>query len=158
MLTKNFSLEEVTNSPRAIQEGITEQFTPPNQIIANAALVAHFTFQPLRDYLGRALSVGSWYRSPRLNQAVGGSSTSFHLLGFAGDLTTSGSNGDIWKAVLESGVPFTEMIIEFGTLDNPSWVHLAFDGNNTREILRATSGSSGTIYSAISEESLRAML
>ena len=42
--------------------------------------------QPIRDKYGKAITVTSGYRSPKLNAAVGGVKTSQHVLGQAVDI------------------------------------------------------------------------
>ena len=46
--------------------------------IASATLLCNKVFEPLRLYLGRAITISSGYRSPALNRAIGGSATSQH--------------------------------------------------------------------------------
>ena len=58
-------------------------------IVCMTALVAT-VLDPLRRYLGRPVHVTSMYRSPEVNRAVGGSSTSDHLTGEAADIRVDG--------------------------------------------------------------------
>jgi len=153
-MTKNFNWSEVSRSGTADSLGINNE--PNDEQKANAKRLAVKVLQPVRSYLNKPISVTSWFRSPELNQAIGGSASSHHMQGNAADLKINGNNGDIWKAILLSGVPFTELIIEFGTLDNPEWVHVAYNGRNERKILRAERNAFGGVrYATINENNLR---
>jgi len=56
---------------------------PPNQATVDAIVRIAKLAQKARDRLGRAFIVTSWYRSPELNQAVGGVPHSRHIIGDA---------------------------------------------------------------------------
>jgi zinc D-Ala-D-Ala carboxypeptidase len=82
-LSENFSLEELTASETAARKGIDN--TPSEEVINNLKRLAA-ALQEVRALLNhRAILVSSGYRSPELNQAVGGSATSDHCKGFAAD-------------------------------------------------------------------------
>ena len=55
----------------------------------NAKLLCEKVFQPLRAFIGKPITISSGYRSPKLNKAVGGSSTSQHCYGQAMDIDSS---------------------------------------------------------------------
>ena len=48
--------------------------------------VANHIFEPLREWVGGPIKINSFYRSPDLNTAIGGSSKSQHCQGRAIDL------------------------------------------------------------------------
>lgn len=99
---------------------------------------------PVREYLGRPVNVSSGYRGTRLNNAVGGSKSSNHKLGYAADLTTGKGGRDnllIVYAILELGLDFDELIIEKGTVTSPRWIHVAFrKTGNRRKFLYTPDG------------------
>jgi hypothetical protein len=78
-LSKNFSLAELCNSHTAKKLGIDNT---PNEIqIENLRYLCLKVLQPLRDNKGKAINITVGFRNRKLNNAVGGSSTSFHLKG-----------------------------------------------------------------------------
>lgn len=100
--------------------------------------VASNTFDKIREHFGKPLIVSSFYRSLKLNTAVGGSKTSQHLTGEAIDIEGTGNvtNKMIFdwaKANLE----FDQLIWEFGTKDEPGWVHISLKakGKNRKQVL-----------------------
>ena len=138
-LSTNLSLSETTKSNTAIRRGIDN--TPTDDHIENLKYLAEKVFQPIRDHFGSSIFVSSGYRSKGLNEAIGGSQRSFHSHGCALDLDMDGrsnkiTNADIFNYIKEN-LPYSELIWEFGTEDNPNWVHVAIakgreDEKNTK--------------------------
>lgn len=96
---------------------------------------------PLRAKLGRPIRVTSGYRPDALNKAVGGSPTSNHRVGAAGDIHTGNDSTDnilIVKSLLELKIPYDECIIEGakfntnGEIVSAQWVHVAYRSNGNR--------------------------
>ena len=119
-LSENFSLEELTASETAARKGIDN--TPSEDVINNLKRLAA-ALQEVRALLNhRAILISSGYRSPELNQAVGGSATSDHCKGLAADFIcpSYGTPNDIVRAIAASGLSFKQVIREFD-----SWVHLS---------------------------------
>jgi len=85
--------------------------------------------------------VSSGYRSEALNDLIGGSESSQHSKGQALDLdadTFGGfTNADVFYFIKEN-LEFDQLIWEFGTNENPDWVHVSYkESNNRGEILIA---------------------
>jgi zinc D-Ala-D-Ala carboxypeptidase len=119
-LSENFSLEELTASETAARKGIDN--TPSEEVINNLKRLAA-ALQEVRALLNhRAILISSGYRSPELNQAVGGSATSDHCKGLAADFIcpSYGTPNDIVRAIAASGLSFKQVIREFD-----KWVHLS---------------------------------
>lgn len=156
-LTDNFSLAELIHAGSASRLGLPsthEQYNPSPQIIANLTALAKNVLQPLRDHFGKSITVTSGYRSPIVNKAVKGSKTSDHMEGMAGDLQLwidgKNRNQDLFDAVLKLKLPFKQMIDEFGTEDDPAWIHISFDAkNNKRQCLRARKVNGQTAYTPL---------
>lgn len=151
-LTKNFSLEELTRSNTAERRGINN--APTAEHIHNLAALCENVLQPLRDKLRKSIRVNSGYRSEKLNTAIGGSKTSEHSLGKAADikLVIDGENKSeiLYLTILEMGIPFRQMIWEFGDENTPSWIHISFDkDDNKKQTLRAYKDGKKTKYSTI---------
>ena len=126
-LSNNFSLNEMTKSQTATRKGISNN--PSEDHMNNLKELCVNVLQRVRDHFGRVVSVSSGYRSPALNEAIGGSPRSFHSHGMALDLDQDGrnkgvSNADVFFFIKEN-LPFSELIWEFGNEDNPNWVHVA---------------------------------
>ena len=126
-LSQNLSLNEVTKSNTAMRRGIDN--TPSEEHLKNLKYVAEKVFQPIREHFGVPIYISSGYRSPELNEAIGGSPRSFHSHGMALDLVQDGRNKGVSNAdvfyFIKDNLPFTELIWEFGDENNPNWVHVA---------------------------------
>jgi zinc D-Ala-D-Ala carboxypeptidase len=156
-MTKNFSLEELIRSNTAERKGIDN--SPTAEHIHNLAALCENILQPLRDRVKHSIRITSGYRSERLNTAIGGASrdgkpSSEHCYGKAADikLVIDGENRSeiLYLAILEMGIPFRQMIWEFGTEDTPSWVHISFNKeDNKRQTLRAYKEGTRTKYANI---------
>jgi len=107
-----WGLENITATSQTTPEAHPEQFDPPKEVIEAAQYINDNLLEPLlRDYI--PFLVSSWYRSPFVNQAVGGVSNSHHKYGRAVDLIPVGmNNGDLINVIDESGLPFTKLIDE----------------------------------------------
>lgn len=143
-LTENLTLQEATKSNTATRLGIDN--TPSESIIETMKLTAEKIFQPLRDALG-PIRVSSFYRSPDLNRAIGGSKTSQHCTGEAIDMQgISVSNAELFLKACDLE-DFDQIIWEFGTLEEPDWVHVSYSKtHNRKQILRATKIGKRTAY------------
>ena len=138
-LSKNFTLKELTRSNTALRLGIDNE--PSKEGIYKLTLLATEVLQPLRDCLG-ALRITSGFRSPELNKAIGGSTKSQHCKYEAVDLQYfkrgKMDNIKIYQALKELGLPFDQVILEFGDAteyidpENPAWIHLSYTINDNR--------------------------
>lgn len=148
MLSKNLSLAEATKSATAIKHGIANDPTPEH--LQNLIDLAESVFQPIRDYFGVPLAVSSGYRSEALNQRIGGSKSSQHMQGKAFDLDAhifgKITNKEIFDYIKDN-LDFDQLIFEFGTDEEPDWVHVSYNkGNNRGQILKAFRAKGKTVY------------
>ncbi|MBW4636929.1 MAG: hypothetical protein KME05_01620 [Gloeocapsa sp. UFS-A4-WI-NPMV-4B04] len=146
-LTTNFQLKEFVVSSTADRLEIDN--TPIPGEIKNLRTLCKQILQPARDALG-PLKITSGFRSAALNIAVGGSPTSAHRKGFAADIVPVNVGTKELAVWVKNNREFDQIILEFGTLDNPNWIHLSAEPRNRKEVLRATSGRNGTVYTSIS--------
>lgn len=119
-LSPNFALDELTASETAARHGIDN--TPDEATIQNLTRLAN-ALQEVRALLGnKVIIVSSGYRSPELNQKVGGSATSDHCKGLAADFIcpSYGTPDEIVRVVMASAIPFKQVIREFD-----KWVHFS---------------------------------
>ena len=139
-LSKNLSLSEMLKSNTASRRGIDN--SPTEEHIENMKVLAKNIFQPIRDHFGVPFSISSGYRSEALNNAIGGSKTSQHSKGEAIDLDRDYSfnpnNAEVFHYIKDN-LDFDQLIWEFGTEENPSWVHVSYnvDGKQRGQILVA---------------------
>lgn len=82
-ITANFTLEELCHTSCGLEN------TPSTEQIINLCFGANNILQPLRNYLGKPITVNSGFRSIEVNKAVGGVSNSQHIAGCAADIRIS---------------------------------------------------------------------
>ncbi len=143
-LTKNFTLQEMVFSPTAIKKGISNK--PTEQHIKNMQILAEKVLQPIREHMDCSINVTSGYRAASLNAIIGGSTTSQHCFGQAADLQVEGRNHEMFKFIKEN-LEFDQLIWEFGTDSEPSWVHVSYaEGKNRKQCLKAVKEKGKTQY------------
>jgi len=88
-LSPHFTLQEMTYSATAIQQGINN--TPSADQTAQLKVLCSHTLEGIRTLCGNnPVMISSGYRSPQLNAAIGGASNSAHMYGCAADFTIAG--------------------------------------------------------------------
>jgi len=127
--------------------------TPTEKHKDNMIKLAEKVFEPLRAYVGGPIKINSFYRSPELNKAIGGSSKSQHCNGQAIDIDdTFGkmSNAEMYEFIKEN-LDFDQMIWEFGDEENPNWVHVSYvsEAKNRNRCLQAYKENGRTKYKVI---------
>ena len=141
-LSKNFTRAEIEHSNTAKRLGIKNEMSEKH--LKNMQVLIDNLIQPMRDAIG-PIRISSGYRSPQLNQAIGGSTRSQHSKGEALDIQFwSGgkmNNKIIYDWILESGIEFDQMINEF----DYAWIHISLrpDDKNRRMILEAYKDDDG---------------
>jgi len=151
MISKHISDKEGVYSRTATRLNIDN--TPTDEHERNMVLVAEEIFEPLRTYVGGPIKINSFYRSPELNRAIGGSSKSQHCKGQAIDIDdTFGkmSNAEMYEFIKEN-LDFDQMIWEFGSDKNPDWVHVSYVSpeKNRNRCLKAYKEKGKTNYQII---------
>ena len=116
-------------------------------------LLANRVFEPLRKWVEGPIRINSFYRSPELNKAIGGSARSQHCKGQAIDIDdTYGhkTNADMFEYIKDN-LSFDQLIWEFGDDTNPSWVHVSYvsEDKNRNRVLKAVKESGKTKYKII---------
>ena len=151
MISKHISYKEGVYSITAIRKGIDNE--PNEEQLSNMKLVAEKIFEPVRIHFKVPIKVNSFFRSPDLNKAIGGSTKSQHCKGQAIDIDdTYGKikNSDIYWWIKEN-LDFDQMIWEFGSNDNPDWVHVSYvsPDKNRNRCLKAYREDGKTKYMVI---------
>lgn len=122
-------------SEYAIRKGLNN--TPNADQIQNLMHLGKFIYDPLCEYFGRKIPITSAFRSEKVNKGIGGASSSQHVMGQAIDLDLDGSNRQIFDAIRTLKLPFDQLIWEFGTADEPSWVHVSYSNRHRKKMLKA---------------------
>ena len=142
-LSDHFTLAEAAKSYEAQRRGIDN--TPPFHLIESLAGVAKNILEPVRSEFGVPFSPSSWYRSPELNRAIGGSEHSQHCTGHAVDFELPGISNWMLSEWCSDNLEFDQLILEFMKDNDPTagWIHCSYVHNMNRgQILRID--SSGT--------------
>ena len=149
-LSKNFSLEELIRSSTAMRIGIDN--IPNDEHLKNLQVVVDEIAQPLRDHFGKPVRINSGYRSPALNDAIGGSKKSQHSKGEAIDLEIDGvSNMEVADWITEN-CDYDQVILEFynpAEGPNSGWVHASCKADlsqNRKRNLIALKDGNKTVY------------
>ena len=151
MISKHISDKEAVYSTTALRRGIDNK--PNEEQLGNMKLIAEKIFEPLRSFVGGPIKINSFFRSPELNTAIGGSKTSQHCKGQAMDIDdTFGykTNAEMYDFIKEH-LNFDQMIWEFGDDNNPNWVHVSYVSNekNRNRCLKAYKDKGKTKYMVI---------
>ena len=151
MISKHISYKEGVHSITAIRKGIDNE--PNEEQLANMKLVAEKVFEPLRVFINGPIKVNSFFRSPDLNKAIGGSTKSQHCKGHAIDIDDTygkATNAEMYWWIKEN-LDFDQMIWEFGNNDNPDWVHVSYvsPDKNRNRCLKAYREDGKTKYMVI---------
>lgn len=149
-ISNHISYKEATRSNTATKNGIDN--TPDKEQLKNMQLLANSVFEPLRNFVGKPIFIPSFFRSEQLNVIIGGAKSSQHCArrGAAMDIDADTFGGVTNKQIFEyirDNLVFDQLIWEFGTDDNPAWVHVSFnEGKNRLEILKAYKSNGLTKY------------
>ena len=146
-LTKHFSLEELIASETATRKGIDN--TPDETVKRNLQILAE-GLERIREFLQKPIRINSGYRCKKLNQAVGGSKTSEHILGLAADIICPafGSPIEVCRAIAAINVGSNQIIHEFG-----QWCHVSFPAASAtakNELLTIANAKTGYVAGLVS--------
>ena len=125
-ISDHITYAEAIHSQTAKRKGIDN--TPNPAQVENMKIVAEKVFEPLRSWVGGPIKVNSFFRSPELNTAIGGSKTSQHCKGQAIDIDDvygRRSNAEMFNYIREI-LDFDQLIWEFGTDMIPNWIHVSY--------------------------------
>ena len=151
MISKHISYKEGVYSRTATRLNIDNK--PNDNQMQNMCLIAEEVFEPLRVWVGGPIKINSFFRSPELNKAIGGSTKSQHCHGQAIDLDDTfgrATNAEMFDFIKEN-LDFDQMIWEFGDDNNPNWVHVSYVSptENRKRCLKAYKDNKITKYKTI---------
>lgn len=128
---KYFTITELCHSDTAKRKGI-DNTPPPGVQVKLTALISRL-LDPVREAWGGPVTVNSGFRSPVLNRAVGGVSSSQHVTGEAADITVGSPerNRQLFELIRDR-FEFDQLIDE----KNYTWLHVSYRcGGNRKEVL-----------------------
>ena len=145
LLTPHFKLSEFTKSSTATARKIDN--TPSQEVISNLQALCQNVLEPLRAYANESspskgdkrgsvpIIIGSGYRSPALNKAVGGVPNSQHQTGEAVDIhIPDNATGRKWFLWMMDNLKFDQLIMEKSTPSSTRyWIHVSFSRNRCRQ-------------------------
>lgn len=147
-ISEHITYAEATVSNKAKQLGISN--TPNEKELRAMKLLAEKVFEPLRKWYGKPIQVTSFFRSAKINKAIGGvqrgNTVSQHARGEAVDIDTTSDNRKIFDYIKDN-LPFDQLIWENGDDNTPAWIHVSYsETRNRKQILRATRNGGKTVY------------
>jgi len=133
-ISKHISYKEGTHSNTATRRRIRNE---PNETQLEAMkLLAKKVFEPLRIHFDKPIRVNSFFRSAALNKAIGGSRTSQHCTGEAIDIdATNGITNKQLFDYIKDNLEFDQLIWEYGTDEEPDWVHVSYNSERNRGVI-----------------------
>jgi hypothetical protein len=115
-LSPSFTLDELTHTDLRQYDN-----TPSDGELENLVRLAEFLEQVKVVLGGKPIIVNSAFRSKAVNDAVGSKDSSQHRKGCAADIRVPGLTPDqVVKAIIESGLPYDQVIREFDR-----WTHVS---------------------------------
>lgn len=130
---KHFKIEEFCKSATADRMGI--KIVPDAAETKALEALVENVLDPLREKLGKPVSVTSGLRPKKVNIAVGGTGTSQHVKGEAADIQVKGMSPiELCRFIVAEGLPF-DQLIEEGT-----WTHVSYGPRNRRQVLTMRNG------------------
>jgi len=150
-LSDHVSYKEGVYSITALRLGLKND--PSDAHLENMKLICEKVFEPLRVHVGGPIKINSFYRGPELNKAIGGSAKSQHCHGQAMDIDDTygnASNAEMYQWI-KANLDYDQMIWEFGTDENPDWIHVSYVGleENRKRCLKAYRENGKTKYMVI---------
>ena len=147
-ISEHITYAEGTVSNKAKQLGISN--TPNERELKAMKLLAEKVFEPLRKWYGKPIQVTSFFRSAKINKAIGGvqrgNTVSQHARGEAVDIDTTSDNRKLFDYIKDNLV-FDQLIWENGDDNVPGWIHVSYtETRNRKQVLRATRNGGKTVY------------
>lgn len=149
-LTTHFSLAEMT---RTSVRGILN--VPGERERERMQKLCEFVLEPVRSHFDRPVIIHSGYRSPMVNDRVGGAMNSQHVLGEAADFHVHGVDHFSVVRWIAQELQFDQLILEFVSSDGVGgWVHVSYVDYRAprKQILEAVRGPVGrTVYRRVTD-------
>lgn len=126
-MSKYFSLSELTRSTTSLKDGIAND--PTGEQIKDLYRLMDY-LDTVREAFGKAIIVTSGFRSPKLNEHIGGSKTSQHMKGQAADIRPRDIKElrQLFATIRKVG-GFDQLIYEEPAGRTP-WIHVSIHPTN----------------------------
>jgi hypothetical protein len=144
-VSKYISLNEILKSNTATRRGIDNTNITESQL-NNFKELGKKVFDPLREWVGGPVKINSGFRSPELNEAIGGAGglngKSQHCANNGAALDIDDTFGHKTNAemfeYIKNNLPYDQLLWEYGDDDNPDWVHVSHVSieANRKQVLR----------------------
>ena len=139
-ISEHLDYLEATKSATAKRLGVDNR--PSESDLQNMRRIAKAIFEPLRANVANGpLAVTSFFRSKRVNAAVGGAYSSQHTCGQAMDIDADVHGGCTNRQVFDyirEHLAFDQLIWESGDDSSPAWVHVSLkESGNRGDVLRS---------------------
>jgi hypothetical protein len=125
-LTAHFSFDELTNTSNL--DLLDANRSEANAYVGNLTNLCTYILEPLRNVLGKPITISSGFRGEALNHAVGGVTTSQHSFGEAADCIVNGMSAkELFDFVKENKDIFTDHLAQciLEEVGGKEWVHLS---------------------------------
>jgi hypothetical protein len=132
-LSNNFYLSEFIRSQTA--ERLRLDNTPNQVVVNNLKQLTKNILQPIRDYFNLPVVISSGYRSLAVNNAVGSSPKSQHILGQAADFEIPSIDNFLLASWIKDNLNYDQLILEFYTGENSGWVHVGYSQKHKNQEL-----------------------
>jgi len=152
-VTKNFKFSELKITGIKSINGKRVENNPKEREIINLCKLTFYLLQPIRDLIKAPLVIQSAFRSPAVNQAVGGAPSSQHILGQAADIHCNTiSKLDLFK-MIGSQLDYDQLIYEV----DANCLHVSYvdSGANRREIMIRDKIDGKLVYTFLTKEELK---
>ncbi len=140
-LSKHFSFFEMTTTEHRDLLEVNRQVFADKGKLARGVVLCETLLEPIRVHFNSPVSIHSSYRCEQLNKAIGGSTTSQHMLFEAADFHVVGKPlQEVFDWIRkDSGLLFGQLILEGYSSGNYSWIHISlgypFREKNNQEAL-----------------------
>jgi zinc D-Ala-D-Ala carboxypeptidase len=136
-LSEHFTLVEFITSQTASRKGIDN--TPSPEVVERLRKLCTDVLEPARVALG-PLHISSGFRCEKLNKSIGGSTTSAHCKGYAADVIPQQVTRREFAKWVKDNCKFDQIILEFGTPENPDWIHVSNEPRFRKQVLITKNG------------------
>ena len=138
-LTKHFNLSEFIRSSVADVHHIDN--TPTLEVVSNLQYLCQQVLEPLRLWIDKPVMINSGYRSPLLNEKVGGVKNSQHQTGEAADIRIPDkATGMLYAEYILENCRFDQLLFESSCKPNGEsstyWLHVSCKRKGNRQMFR----------------------
>ncbi len=131
-LTKHFNLYDFLASETALLMDI-ENVPHEAEVVPRLARLAELLLEPVLAQFNTRPQITSGYRCPALNERVGGSATSQHMMGCAVDFQLPGTN--LLEVVnwMKDTLDYDQLLLERSASER--WIHVSYvAGANRKQV------------------------